>query len=138
MQELGYTLTATAGTAAYLQKQGVKVDPVFKIHEGRPNIEDALRNGEVAMVLLTPSGDAYDIQDGKNLRRLALGLKVRNSVTKLCLGEQHLLLIRLNWNPKNSAFLPCLHKEHSQVLLRSLQGAMFVQVTFDGSASAFS
>lgn len=76
LQELGYTLTATGGTAAYLQKQGVKVDPIFKIHEGRPNIEDALRNGDIAMVLLTPSGDAYDIQDGKNLRRLALGLKV--------------------------------------------------------------
>ncbi|KAK9826032.1 hypothetical protein WJX74_006982 [Apatococcus lobatus] len=76
LQELGYTLTATAGTASYLQKQGVKVDPIFKIHEGRPNIEDALRNGDIAMVLLTPSGDAYDVQDGKNLRRLALGLKV--------------------------------------------------------------
>lgn len=76
LQELGYTLTATGGTAAYLQKQGVKVDPIYKIHEGRPNIEDALRNGDIAMVLLTPSGDEYDVQDGKNLRRLALGLKV--------------------------------------------------------------
>ena len=83
LQGLGYSLKATGGTAAYLQKQGLKVEPIFKIHEGRPNIEDSLRNGEITMVFLTPSGDAYDVQDGKNLRRLALGLKVGNLTPSL-------------------------------------------------------
>ena len=99
LQELGYTLTATGGTAAYLQKQGVKVDPIYKIHEGRPNIEDALRNGDIAMVLLTPSGDEYDVQDGKNLRRLALGLKVSPYFYISDLEEQH----RLSPGPKSRA-----------------------------------
>ncbi len=76
LQELGYSLVATAGTASFLQGKGIKVERIFKIHEGRPNIEDSIRNGDIAMCLLTPSGDSYDVQDGKNIRRLALGLKV--------------------------------------------------------------
>ncbi len=41
---LGFKLNATKGTAAYLSNLGIEVEEVLKVHEGRPNIEDLIRN----------------------------------------------------------------------------------------------
>jgi len=54
--DLGFTLFATSGTAAVLEKAGVPVQRIFKLSEGRPNALDMLKNGELAMVINTPSG----------------------------------------------------------------------------------
>jgi len=54
--ELGFTLYATSGTAAALEKAKVPVKNLFKLSEGRPNALDMLKNGELAMVINTPSG----------------------------------------------------------------------------------
>jgi carbamoyl-phosphate synthase large subunit len=54
--ELGFTLYATSGTAAVLEKAGVPVKKLFKLAEGRPNALDMLKNGELALVINTPSG----------------------------------------------------------------------------------
>ncbi len=54
--ELGFTLYATSGTAAALEKAKVPVKRLFKISEGRPNALDMLKNGELALVINTPSG----------------------------------------------------------------------------------
>jgi carbamoyl-phosphate synthase large subunit len=56
--ELGFKLFATSGTAAVLEKEGVPVTKIFKLSEGRPNALDMLKNGELAMVINTPSGKA--------------------------------------------------------------------------------
>jgi len=56
--ELGFELVATSGTAAVLQKAGLKVRPIFKLTEGRPNAVDLLKNREIQLVINTPSGDA--------------------------------------------------------------------------------
>ena len=54
--ELGFELVATAGTAAVLEKAGLKVQRIFKLAEGRPNAIDLLKNREIQFVINTPSG----------------------------------------------------------------------------------
>jgi carbamoyl-phosphate synthase large subunit len=54
--DLGFELIATAGTAAVLEKAGLKVRRVFKLTEGRPNTLDLLKNREVQLVINTPAG----------------------------------------------------------------------------------
>jgi len=54
--ELGFELIATSGTAAILEKAGLKVERIHKLQEGRPNAIDLLKNKELQMVINTPSG----------------------------------------------------------------------------------
>lgn len=54
--EMGYPLLATRGTAKALRDGGVPVTEIPKIQEGRPNLIDRMKNGEIAMILNTPSG----------------------------------------------------------------------------------
>jgi carbamoyl-phosphate synthase large subunit len=56
--DLGFELVATSGTAAVLEKAGLKVQRVLKLLEGRPNIVDFLKNKEIQFVINTPSGAA--------------------------------------------------------------------------------
>jgi len=53
---LGFELIATGGTAAVLEKAGLKVQRIFKLAEGRPNAIDLLKNKEIQLVINTPSG----------------------------------------------------------------------------------
>ncbi|HYE14954.1 MAG TPA: ATP-grasp domain-containing protein, partial [Pyrinomonadaceae bacterium] len=72
---LGFRLTATVGTAARLREVGLEVETIFKVNEGRPNIADRIRQGEIALVINTPLGQAsrYDEQA---IRRAALQFNV--------------------------------------------------------------
>jgi carbamoyl-phosphate synthase large subunit len=54
--DLGFELVSTNGTAAVLEKAGLKVRRVFKLDEGRPNTIDLLKNREIQLVINTPSG----------------------------------------------------------------------------------
>ena len=54
--ELGFELVATSGTAAVLEKAGLRVQRIFKLAEGRPNAIDLLKNKEIQFVINTPSG----------------------------------------------------------------------------------
>jgi|CXWL01.1.fsa_nt_gi carbamoyl-phosphate synthase large subunit len=69
--ELGFRLAASAGTAAFLAGHGLTVEPVLKIHEGRPNVQDQIINDEVDLVINTPLGRDARIDDGY-IRRTAL------------------------------------------------------------------
>ncbi|KAM0822757.1 hypothetical protein ACQ4PT_001955 [Festuca glaucescens] len=75
-RELGFNIIATSGTAKVLQLEGIPVEPVLKIHEGRPNARDMLKNGQIQVMVITSSGDDLDSRDGLQLRRLALAYKV--------------------------------------------------------------
>ena len=54
--ELGFELISTSGTAAILEKAGLKVQRILKLSEGRPNAVDLLKNREIQLVINTPSG----------------------------------------------------------------------------------
>jgi carbamoyl-phosphate synthase large subunit len=56
--DLGFEFVATSGTAAVLEKAGLKVQRVLKLLEGRPNVIDLLKNKEIQLVINTPSGAA--------------------------------------------------------------------------------
>ena len=71
MQQLGYQLVATRGTASHLQAQGVEVEPVNKVREGRPHIVDLLKDHQIALVINTTEGN-QSIADSFDIRRTAL------------------------------------------------------------------
>jgi carbamoyl-phosphate synthase large subunit len=56
--ELGFHIVATAGTADYLAQQGIATDTVFKVNEGRPNVVDLIKNGQIDLIINTPLGKA--------------------------------------------------------------------------------
>jgi carbamoyl-phosphate synthase large subunit len=62
---MGYTLMATGGTARVLADQGIAVEVVRKIHEGRPNLLDHMANGAIALIVNTPSGKGARTDEGR-------------------------------------------------------------------------
>ncbi len=77
---LGFRILATGGTAKYLAEQGLAVEPIKKVREGRPHIVDAMKSGEVQLVFNTTE-DAKAIADSFELRRTALTNSVPYSTT---------------------------------------------------------
>jgi len=73
--DLGFTIIATGGTCKYLRKRGIETEYVKKVHEGRPHIVDAIKNGEIALVFNTTAGKQA-LEDSYSLRRAALTSKV--------------------------------------------------------------
>jgi carbamoyl-phosphate synthase large subunit len=71
----GFRVLATAGTEAYLLEQGLKVEHVKKVLEGRPHIVDAMKNGEVQLVFNTTEG-RQSLSDSFAIRRTALMMKI--------------------------------------------------------------
>jgi len=72
---MGFRLVATSGTAKALSAAGVEVEAINKVHEGRPHIVDAIKNGEIQLVVNTTEG-AQAIADSYELRRSALEYKI--------------------------------------------------------------
>jgi carbamoyl-phosphate synthase large subunit len=56
--DLGFELVATSGTAAILEKAGLKVQRILKLLEGRPNVIDLIKNREIHLVINTPAGQS--------------------------------------------------------------------------------
>lgn len=79
-EELGFEILATAGTAELLRKAGLTAKTVRKVHEGRPNIVDAIVNKEIALVINTASGKRT-AQDSRAIRRSALAHGVPYTTT---------------------------------------------------------
>ena len=77
---LGFKLTATKGTAAYLLNLGINVEEVLKVHEGRPNIEDLIRSGLIQLIINTPIG-SQALYDDAYLRRAALEYNIPTFTT---------------------------------------------------------
>ena len=72
---LGFEIVATRGTAAFLEANGVKAEVVNKVYEGRPNIVDRMKNGDVTLVMNTTEG-AQAIADSREIRAVALYDKI--------------------------------------------------------------
>ena len=76
----GFSLVATAGTAAYLTAHGVQCERINKVLEGRPHIVDAIKNGEIVYIVNTTEGKQA-IADSFSIRREALQHRVTYSTT---------------------------------------------------------
>jgi carbamoyl-phosphate synthase large subunit len=75
LAQAGFRVIATSGTAAHLQGQGVAAETIKKVLDGRPNIVDAMKNGEVQLVFNTTEG-RQSLADSFSLRRTALMGKI--------------------------------------------------------------
>ena len=77
LAELGFDLVATKGTGVHLREQGINCRHVYKVLEGRPNVVDMIKNGEIGLILNTPLGrDSYfdetTMRQMANLHRIPL------------------------------------------------------------------
>lgn len=79
-QEMGFTILATQGTYKFLNDYGIKSQLIKKIYEGRPNIVDAIKNGEIQLVINTPAGKMSEYDDSY-IRKNAIKYKVQYITT---------------------------------------------------------
>ncbi len=75
LARLGFNLMATFGTAARLREVGLKVETVFKVNEGRPNVVDHIKSGGIDLIINTPLGRTSHF-DEQAIRRAALQYNV--------------------------------------------------------------
>ncbi|MEX0406880.1 carbamoyl-phosphate synthase large subunit [Aquibium sp. LZ166] len=75
LADLGFRVLATGGTARFLRENGVDAEKINKVLEGRPHIEDAIRNRQVQLVFNTTDSQTA-VSDSKSLRRATLMQKV--------------------------------------------------------------
>ena len=75
LARLGFKVLATSGTARFLKENGVEAEKINKVLEGRPHIEDAIRNRQVQIVFNTTDGQKA-LSDSKSLRRATLMQRV--------------------------------------------------------------
>ncbi|POR05656.1 carbamoyl phosphate synthase large subunit [Alkalispirochaeta sphaeroplastigenens] len=80
LQENGFSLAATRGTAAFLFEQGILAEVVLKVHEGHPHILDHLESGRIDLVINTPLGRFSQADDGY-LRIAALQQRIPYTTT---------------------------------------------------------
>ncbi|MEO7660330.1 MAG: carbamoyl-phosphate synthase large subunit, partial [Pyrinomonadaceae bacterium] len=71
LKKLGFDLVATYGTANRLREVGLECESVFKVNEGRPNIADLIKQGEIAVIINTPLGKT-SFYDEQAIRKAAL------------------------------------------------------------------
>ena len=74
-KDLGFKIKATNGTHLFLKAHDVEAEPILKMHEGRPNIVDGIKNEEIQLVINTPSGKLSK-HDDSYIRKAAIKYKV--------------------------------------------------------------
>ncbi len=74
-QELGFRIIATNGTHKYFADHGIASQHILKMHEGRPNIVDGIKNGEINLIINTPSG-RLSAHDDSYIRKAAIKYKL--------------------------------------------------------------
>jgi carbamoyl-phosphate synthase large subunit len=80
LAELGFSILATKGTAAHITRAGIAVKAINKVLEGRPHCVDAIRSGDIQLVINTAHG-AQSVADSFDIRRSALTHCVPNFTT---------------------------------------------------------
>ncbi len=75
LHQLGFKIIATNGTHRFLKECGIDAKRILKMHEGRPNIVDAIKNNEIQLVINTPSGKLSK-HDDSYIRKTAIKFKI--------------------------------------------------------------
>ncbi|MFB0524627.1 MAG: ATP-grasp domain-containing protein, partial [Phycisphaerae bacterium] len=74
-QNLGFKIKATEGTHLFLSKNGVESESILKMHESRPNVVDSIKNGEIQLIINTPTGKQSKYDDSY-IRKAAIKYKI--------------------------------------------------------------
>jgi carbamoyl-phosphate synthase large subunit len=73
--KLGFHIVATKGTYKHLTEKGIKAEQILKVHEGRPNIVDLIKNSAIQLIVNTPIGRRSQ-NDDSYIRKAAIGYKI--------------------------------------------------------------
>lgn len=73
--DLGFKIYSTGGTHSFLKNNGIPNETILKVHEGRPNIVDAIKNGNIQLVVNTPAGKQSEYDDSY-IRKTAIKFHV--------------------------------------------------------------
>jgi len=71
----GFEILATEGTSRFLRQQGIEATDILKLKQGRPNIIDAIKNGEIQLIINTPRGRSSH-EDDAYIRQAAINYKI--------------------------------------------------------------
>ncbi len=98
--ERGFEIIATRGTSAAIEAAGISVHPINKVREGRPHIVDAIKNGDVDLIVNTTQ-DKQAIKESQSIRREAVHQKVTYYTTiaaakATCIAMDHLHVFDVN------------------------------------------
>ncbi|MBP1668696.1 MAG: carbamoyl phosphate synthase large subunit [Bacteroidetes bacterium] len=74
-RDMGFNILSTGGTKVFLEKNGIPSTAIKKVHEGRPNIVDAIKNREINLVVNTPAGRLSEYDDSY-IRKNAIKYKI--------------------------------------------------------------
>jgi carbamoyl-phosphate synthase large subunit len=74
-KDMGFKILSTGGTRQFLEKHGIAATLILKVHQGRPNIVDAIKNGEIDLVVNTPAGRLSEYDDSY-IRKNAIKYKI--------------------------------------------------------------
>jgi carbamoyl-phosphate synthase large subunit len=110
LKRQGFELVATLGTAARLREVGLTVENVFKVNEGRPNIVDHIKSGEIALIINTPLGRVSHF-DEQAIRRAALQYNVPCVTTMT--GAQAIVEAIMSRNAHNEVSVNSLQEIHA-------------------------
>jgi carbamoyl-phosphate synthase large subunit len=73
--DMGFTILSTGGTRKFLEENGIHAELILKVHQGRPNIVDAIKNKEIDLVVNTPAGRLSEYDDSY-IRKNAIKYKI--------------------------------------------------------------
>jgi carbamoyl-phosphate synthase large subunit len=74
-RDMGFNILSTGGTCKFLEQHGIAATRILKVHEGRPNIVDAIKNREIDLVVNTPAGRLSEYDDSY-IRKNAIKYKI--------------------------------------------------------------
>ena len=75
LKKLGFNIYATDGTSRFLKEKGIESETIKKVHEGRPNVADAIQNKTIDLIINTPVGRSSKYDDS-HIRIKAIQLKI--------------------------------------------------------------
>jgi len=107
--DLGFNIVATRGTSKFLSKHGIKNKTVKKVGEGRPNIVDMIKNGEIDLVINTTS-DKKAIEESFSIRRTALTFEIPYTTTLAGAKATALAIKEMGMGPMDVKSLQEYHK----------------------------
>ena len=112
-EEVGFKIYATRGTYNLLKANGVNATLIKKLHEGRPNIVDAITNGEINLVINTPIGKQGS-NDDSYIRKAAIKNKVIQ-ITTMAAAKAAVIGIKAASNPEINK-VKSLQQYHKEII----------------------
>ncbi len=113
--QIGFRIKATNGTHKFLQKNGIISEKIKKIYEGRPNIVDSITNGEINLVINTPSGKRSQYDDSY-IRKAAIKHKIPYITTTAAALASAKGIAAYTENNYSPGILRSLQKYHADIV----------------------